>query len=421
MAAEPDIMRLCSFGLQPRGRSRPRPDKPAFLRDGKRLKVLLIIYAAAGAFLWLSAFGYLIALRTIASRRRPPEPRAGRDGPKVAIVVPALNEERFIADKIKDLSAGDYPQERVSIIVVDGGSVDATLPLAEKEAERDGSIRIIRLARVSSKLDQIRQGLEAVNEDIVIFTDVDSRLAPSCVRELVLDLLRNPETALLGASVEPATDLIEERIHWTFLNYLWWLEGEALGAGMFSAVCYAVRRQALLPLIGEFAQEKADDVHLAHLLAGEGLRVRLSRRALATEVRVPRTPKELLEFRRRRGTKYIRALLAVHPGPNASAGVRLARFMRLWHFQGSPVLAAVLAVASAGLLIAGNWITPALFAAAFVLPPLFVILTSASIGVRGWTRLVWAGAGVRVALWTWLSLLRIDRRVIFRAAPKVIR
>jgi glycosyltransferase involved in cell wall biosynthesis len=374
------------------------------------MNAVRVVFMSVGAVLWLSAFGYLVVLRIIA-RRRTPSPIAESLPPRVAVVVPTLNEERFIAAKIRDLARTDYPPDLVSIVVVDGGSSDGTVSLAEKEAERDRTIRVVRLARVPSKTDQIRQALEAVTEEFVIFTDADSLLAPSCVPRLVDGLLNGPQTALLGAAVRPATALLEERLHWWFLNYVWWLEGQALGAAMFSAVCYGVRRSALLPLLPRLRAEKADDVHLAHLLAGEGLEVRLCRAALAAEVRVPRTRAELLEFRNRRGTKYVRTLRSVRPGTAARRGVRMVRAARLWHFLVSPALAVLLAVAAAGLIVAGDWLYPALLAAAFVVPALAAVFSSTALGERGWGRCRLALAGVRLVVLTWLSLLRIGRSV----------
>ena len=38
--------------------------------------------------------------------------------------------------------------------------------------------------------------------------------------------MRDSHTGIVGANVRPYSALLEERIHWWFLNYLWWLEGK---------------------------------------------------------------------------------------------------------------------------------------------------------------------------------------------------
>ncbi|WP_039915806.1 glycosyltransferase family 2 protein [Cellvibrio mixtus] len=50
--------------------------------------------------------------------------------PSVSIIIPAFNEERYIADCLKSVQALDYPSELIEIIVVDNGSKDRTVEIA---------------------------------------------------------------------------------------------------------------------------------------------------------------------------------------------------------------------------------------------------------------------------------------------------
>ena len=52
--------------------------------------------------------------------------------PKVSVVIPAYNEEKTISETIESISASDYPEDKFEIIVVDDGSRDNTLKIAEK-------------------------------------------------------------------------------------------------------------------------------------------------------------------------------------------------------------------------------------------------------------------------------------------------
>lgn len=58
--------------------------------------------------------------------------------PSFAIVVPAYNEEHTIAATIESLMRLDYPADKLSIIVVDDGSKDKTLEVAERFATKRG-------------------------------------------------------------------------------------------------------------------------------------------------------------------------------------------------------------------------------------------------------------------------------------------
>ena len=106
-----------------------------------------------------------------------------------------------------------------------------------------GSVARDGYGRLVKQPDEI--GGAETQSAYVIVTDADTRLEPNCVTELVATLLADPQTAIVGATVRPASALLEERIHWWFLNHLWWLEGEALSAAIVSGVCYAARRRAV--------------------------------------------------------------------------------------------------------------------------------------------------------------------------------
>ena len=50
----------------------------------------------------------------------------------VSIIVPCLNEERFIAKCLDSIIANDYPKEKLEILVVDGGSKDKTKEIIKR-------------------------------------------------------------------------------------------------------------------------------------------------------------------------------------------------------------------------------------------------------------------------------------------------
>ena len=248
--------------------------------------------------------------------------------------------------------------------------------------------------------------LSFVRDEIVVFTHVDAMLEPSCVRELVRMLHENQETAVVGATVRPDSPLLEERIYWWFLNYLWWLEGEVLSAAMVSGVCYAVRRTGLLSFA---CDSPADDNHLALGVGARGLRVRTCRRARATEVRVPRTRSEFLRFRQRRGADYRRELLRTSPPIHAPAGWRLARALRLFHFRLSPVIGAGVLPLALVVLLTPYWWWPVVTFIACAAPAcaaLFASTTLARDCRHRWRLPLAAG---RLAGLTWLSILKLDR------------
>lgn len=61
----------------------------------------------------------------------------------VAVVIPTLNEEKFIAKCIDCLITQTFPFEKIDLMVVDGGSVDKTYEIVESYQKQHKNIRYI--------------------------------------------------------------------------------------------------------------------------------------------------------------------------------------------------------------------------------------------------------------------------------------
>jgi cellulose synthase/poly-beta-1,6-N-acetylglucosamine synthase-like glycosyltransferase len=363
--------------------------------------MVLDLFLAGAIVLWLSVFGYPLALAALSRSRRCPAPTEAVL-PPVAIIVPTLNEESLIGAKLADLARIDYPLDRQTVWVVDGGSVDRTCALVEREMASHPQLWLLRLAGSTGQADQVGRALERLPHEIVVVTDADARLEPSCVQELVRELMRDPDLAVAGALVRPHTTLVEERLYWSALTRLWWLEGEALSSAMVSGACYAVRASLVAP---GCRRARALDVTLAARASARGLRARLCRGARATEVRVPQSAREFVAFRRRRARGYLDAV-APTPGRSAPLRWRVARAMRLWHLRVAPRLALALGFPAALLLGTPDWRWPLFALLAFVAPAVLLLGVG---GVRegrdSWWR---AGlAATRLIVLTWLALLAL--------------
>ncbi len=106
--------------------------------------------------------------------------------PRVAIVMPAFNEEEAIAASLTSLLDLDYDPELLEIVAVNDGSTDDTLPRMQAVAAgAGGRVRVIDLGRNRGKRAAMAAGIRATDAQIIAFVDSDSVLEPDAMTKLV--------------------------------------------------------------------------------------------------------------------------------------------------------------------------------------------------------------------------------------------
>ena len=103
------------------------------------------------------------------------------DRATVTILVPALNEEKALPATLVNLKALDPPADE--ILLVDGGSSDATLQLAQVAG-------INTMVAARGRGPQINEGVEAAKGDLVCVLHADSLLpldAVAAIRDTMAD------------------------------------------------------------------------------------------------------------------------------------------------------------------------------------------------------------------------------------------
>ncbi|MCP4754386.1 MAG: DUF2064 domain-containing protein [Proteobacteria bacterium] len=106
-----------------------------------------------------------------------------RLGPKLSVIIPAYNEEKNIAATIRSARAGS----NIEIIVVDGGSTDATVETARSE------VGVVVLSSRKSKSAQMNLGAEAATGEHLLFLHADTLLRRNFDGE-IRRILRNKDT-----------------------------------------------------------------------------------------------------------------------------------------------------------------------------------------------------------------------------------
>jgi cellulose synthase/poly-beta-1,6-N-acetylglucosamine synthase-like glycosyltransferase len=138
--------------------------------------------------------------------------RAPRGGTSVSVVVPCLNEERFIGAVLRNL-AGQYDGGAFEIIVVDGMSGDRTRGVIEdfREAHPDLEVRVVDNPARHIPAG-VNLGIAAARGEIIVRMDAHSIPSANYVRSCV-ELLCGSDAAVVGMPwrIRASTDALVAR------------------------------------------------------------------------------------------------------------------------------------------------------------------------------------------------------------------
>lgn len=133
-----------------------------------------------------------------------PDASADIDWPSVAILIPAHNEERVIAGCLAAMTSLDYPEDRLTILVVDDRSSDRTGEIAKSFVMRDPKVRLLQrhTGAKPGKSAAIVEAMAQVDAEIVVLFDADYLPRPALLKELVAPF-RDPSVGATMGRVVP--------------------------------------------------------------------------------------------------------------------------------------------------------------------------------------------------------------------------
>jgi cellulose synthase/poly-beta-1,6-N-acetylglucosamine synthase-like glycosyltransferase/spore germination protein YaaH/peptidoglycan/xylan/chitin deacetylase (PgdA/CDA1 family) len=206
--------------------------------------------------------------------------------PRVAVLIPAYNEEKVIERTIQGALDSDYPNLRV--IVIDDGSKDRTLEIARRAfAAEEAAGRVVILTRLNGgKAEALNFGLEHIGDaEIFVGIDADTIIAPDAIARLVPHFL-NPKVAAVAGNAKVG-NRVNLWTRWQALEYITSqnFERRALNTmGAVSVVPGAIgawRTEAVREAGGYHVDTVAEDADLTMALLRNGYRVEYEDLALA--------------------------------------------------------------------------------------------------------------------------------------------
>ena len=124
-----------------------------------------------------------------------PEPK------RLSVVVPAFNEERFIAQlvgKVLDVDLSPFGMT-TQVIVVDDGSSDRTAEIMRGLA----GVTLHQLTQNSGKGAAVRAGIACAEGDLLMIQDADLEYEPADYVPMIAELIRTGSDAVYGSRYLP--------------------------------------------------------------------------------------------------------------------------------------------------------------------------------------------------------------------------
>lgn len=211
--------------------------------------------------------------------------------PKVTILITAYNEEKSIAQKVKNTLEIDYPKEKLEILVASDGSTDQTDQIVKSFADK--GVKLFRQeGRVGKTITQ-NNAVEICAGEIILFSDATTNYQINVLREILPNFADEKVGCAAGKLVY--VDNSESNVgkgaksYWNYESFLKQSESDACSLIGASGCLYAVRKSAYQPMYAE----ACSDFLICTIIYKQGLRSVYEPNAVCFEETNQKTDKEM--------------------------------------------------------------------------------------------------------------------------------
>lgn len=162
------------------------------------IALFLIVYTFVG-------YGFLLYLIIRIKRifKKPVKFQYSENLPTVTLLIAAWNEEGIILEKIKNTLILDYPTDKIQIVFITDGSTDQTPELIRPYTE----VLLLHNNERTGKMAAIKRAIPFATGEIMIFTDANTFLNKTAIKELV----KHYQNEKVGAVAGEKRILVDEK------------------------------------------------------------------------------------------------------------------------------------------------------------------------------------------------------------------
>ncbi len=255
------------------------------------------------AFFWISVFiifyafiGYgivlffLVKTRQIFRGKRSICTETSAALPTCTLIVAAYNEQGFIAEKIKNTLALNYPKDKISFLFITDGSTDRTPEIISQYPE----IQLMHSPNRLGKIAAVQRAVAVVTTETMVFTDANTFLNPDALIKLCRHYTDPKVGAVAGEKrvhiEENADATAGEGFYWKYESKLKIWDSELNSVVGAAGELFSVKTALYEPI---HPDSIIDDFMISMLIAKKGYRIVYEPEAFATETSSANIKEEL--------------------------------------------------------------------------------------------------------------------------------
>lgn len=257
------------------------------------LALVIYTYVGYGAVLYI-----ILKIKNIFFRREttPILPLDPQLLPDVTLMICAYNEADVIEEKMQNIRALNYPQEKLCVMWVTDGSSDNSNEMLQAYPE----VKLVFSPERKGKAAAMQHGLQENQAEYVIFTDANTMLNADAIREIVRQFMKNNVSCVSGEKRVAARHAGQataegEGVYWKYESMLKRWDSELYSAMGAAGELFAVRMSHYLPAP---SNALLDDFMMSMLILKDGHRIAYTSEAYATEYGSASTAEESKRKRR---------------------------------------------------------------------------------------------------------------------------
>jgi cellulose synthase/poly-beta-1,6-N-acetylglucosamine synthase-like glycosyltransferase len=222
--------------------------------------------------------------------------------PTISIVIPTMNEEKIIENRLHNILQMDYPHDKMEVVFVDN-SKDSTPQIITKYAAEYPFFKLLKQEKKGFN-NALNQGYSAATGEIVIKSDCTALPQPNAIREAVANLSDKTIGAVCGVHMFSADQELEKEFKGVM--YQVQLMESFLHSSLISHGSFGAFRKILQPTLPE--EITADDSEVVVSVVRHGYRAIIDP-AIKSAEEAPKGFKERRSQKNRRAAGVIRVLL----------------------------------------------------------------------------------------------------------------